>query len=166
MLARARVKPLIDKGMMLLNQRDEDLMSDLLHFKDLLRVTGKESTHAHWLALKIAEMTRAKQEHHDFAIETNRFQLIENERMELMEMDLSFLDMLNKQPDFVKPEDDNWIRQILGDENASNNTTSISRETLEAIIDRYQQRVNVPPKRNKELFEHLIRRIRERLREV
>ena len=163
-LARARVKPLIDKGMMLLNRMHEDLKSDLSHFEDLLRITDKEGIHSRWLGLKISEMDRARKAHDEFAEETSRFQLIEEERMDLMEKDISFLEILIKHSGFVEPEDEDWIRQILGDGNASNDPISMTRDVLKAMIKRYQHQLQSPLKRNRELFEHLIRRIQERLR--
>lgn len=165
-LARAKAKPLLDRGILALNQRHDTLVADLDHFTDLLRITPKDSQHHRWLNSKVTSMNREIRDFDEFAVETHRLILIETERMNRMEMDISFLDAINKQPGFVELEDEDRIRQILGDGNASNDSTPITPEDLKTMIGRYQHQLHGPIKRIKLLFEHLIRRIQELLREA
>lgn len=164
-LARTKAKPLLDRGMLVLNQRHDGLLADLGHYTDLLRTTAKESPHYSWLRSKVAAMNKAILEHDEFAVETDRLHLIESERMHGMEKSISFLETLNKQPGFVEPEDEVRIRCILGDGNALSDLRPITCDVLNAMIERYQHQLQAPLKRTREFFEHLIDRIQERLRD-
>lgn len=158
-LARARAEPLINQGILLLNKRNDELAADLKHFQQLLTLAGSNSNHAYWLQNKIGALAKTIQEHRELSIETDRYQLIEKERMNLLEMDMSLLDEIRKNPKLVEPEQADYIKAILGDPNSATKPNELSREFLLNIIANHQYHIQSPIRRNRELFAHLMDRI-------
>jgi hypothetical protein len=162
-LTRVKAMEPINRGFLFFNERIELLKSDERHFRDLVAETPKGSKHAAWLADKHSRMEDERSELEEIAENADRIRLAEEERMNLLEKDLEFLEQMDKKPEFVDKSDAEWIRSLLGQESASGESGAIPRDELSAMIKRYQHQLQGPLKRNRILFEHLIRQIQERL---
>lgn len=165
-LTRVKAMEPINRGVLFFNERIEILASDERHFKDLVAETPKGNKHAAWLADKHSRMGKERSDLEQIAENADRIRLAEEERMNLLEKDLEFLEQMDKKPGFVEKSDTEWIRSLLRQYSVSGESGVIPRDVLKAMIDRYQHQLHGPVKRIKELFEHLIRRVQERLREA
>jgi GTPase SAR1 family protein len=165
-LTRVKAMEPINRGVLFFNERIELLARDERHFRDLVAETPKGNKHAAWLADKHSLMGKERSELEEIAENANRICFAEEERMNLLEKDLEFLEQMDKKPEFVEKSDAEWIRSLLRQNSVSGESGVIPREVLKSMIDRYQHQLQGPVKRIKELFAHLICRIQERLREV
>jgi hypothetical protein len=165
-LTRVKAMEPTNRGILFFNERIELLASDEKHFRELAAETPKGNKHAAWLADKQSRMGKECSDLEEIAENADRIRLAEEERMNLLEKDLEFLEQMDKKPEFIEKSDFEWIRSLLRQESANGESGAIPREVLESMIDRNQHQLQGPLKRNRELFEHLIRRIQERLREA
>jgi GTPase SAR1 family protein len=165
-LTRVKALEPIKRGDLYFNERIELLARDERHFRDLVAEIPKGNKHADWLADKHSLMGKERSELEEIAENANRICLAEEERMNLLEKDLEFLEQMDKKPEFVEKSDAEWIRSLLRQDSVSEKSGVIPREVLKSMIDRYQHQLQGPIKPIKELFAHLIRRIQERLRKA
>ena len=165
-LTRVKAMEPIKRGDLFFNERIELLASDERHFRDLVAETPKGNKRAAWIADKHSQMGKERSELEEIAVNANRICLAEGERMDLLEKDLKFLEQMDKKPGFVEEADAERIRRLLRQESVSGESGANPRDVLKAMIKRYQYQLQDPPASNRELFEHLIRRIQERLKEV
>lgn len=163
-LTRVRAEPHIRQGIQLLNERHSELSSDLNHYRQILGLVGQDGSHSRWLNGKIETLHKLQLEHEEFSIETDRYQLIEKERMDLIEMDMSLLEQIRKHPHLIEPDQADSIKAILGDSEASQNPRDIPKDLLENIIASHQYHLQGPIRRNRELFGHLVQRVQALLR--
>lgn len=164
-LTRVKAVEPINRGVLFLNERIELLNSDERHFRDLVAETPKGNKHTAWLADKHYRMEKERINLEELAIEADRIRLAEEERMNHLERDLGFLEQMDKNPGFVEEADIEGIRSTLRQDCINGASRIIQPEILKAMIGRYQHQLQGPLKRNRELFDHLIRRLQERLRE-
>jgi hypothetical protein len=165
-LTRVKAIDPINRGVLFFNESIELLKKDERHFRDLVKDIPKGSKHATWLEDKHTRMGKECAELEEIADKSNRIQLAEEERMNLLEMDLGFLEQMEKNPGFVEDGDSECIRSLLRQNFTSGESGAFPLNALQSMIGRYQHQLQGPIKRNRELFGHLIRRIQERLREA
>ena len=163
-LVRVKAHELITEGILFFNERAEALRNDQRHFGDLVAEMPKGSKHATWLGEKRLSSERERLELEEFAVEAQRIQLIEEERMNLMESDLEFLEQMNTKPGFVEHRDQECIKHLLTSSNETCDGPQFPREVLLAISSRYQYELQGSEKRKRILFDHLTKRIQEKLR--
>ncbi|MEI6605219.1 MAG: dynamin family protein [Verrucomicrobiota bacterium] len=163
-LTRVKAKESITKGLMFFNERIELLAAESRHFTDLAARISTGDPHREWLREKTAATKKEHFELECYAVDADRDWLVEEERMNLMEKDLAFLEQMDKTPGFIEPRDHESIERLLTAYDQPDNDEQLPKEVLMAMISRYQHEMQGPVKRTRELFEHLIlTRIQERL---
>jgi len=160
-ITRVKAQQPLKRGVLFFNERIELFQNDEMHFRDLVAQTPAESPHSVWLQEKalLAEQKRCELE--EYAVNADRARLAEEDRMDLMEKDLEFLDQMNNEPDLIESRDQECIQRLLASNHDANNLVPIPEEVLQAMISRYQHELQGPIKRKRNLFEHLIRRFTE-----
>lgn len=162
-LTRVKAMDPIRKGTLSFIRRLEGMKGDAGHFRELAALFPQDATHAVWLREKQRRTEEECSALEEVAVELDRAQLDEEERMNLLENDLGFLEKMDREPGFVDGADTGPIRLLLGQESACGPDPEIPAADLERLLSRYQHEAHGPGRSRRELFEHLVYRISERL---
>lgn len=162
-LIRVKVMEPIKRGVRFFNERIELLVSDERHLRDLVAETPEGNKHAAWLADKHSQIGKERSGLEEIAVEADRIRLAGEERMNLLEKDLGFLQEMAKNPGFVEARDYDTIRKLLVSATKLEEESPIPQEVLHALLGRYQDFINGPTKEIRDHFEHLKQRVQENL---
>jgi hypothetical protein len=160
-----RVKAIepVKKGILFFNERIDLLRDDQRHFVQIASQEPAGGKHGPWLKQKSSNTERELRTLNEHAIRANRYQLAEEERMNLMERDRDFLKKMTDDPSLVDAADQDCIRRLLASSHDSGDSQAIPRKALQALNAKYQHEKQGPNPKKRELFEHLIRRVSDNL---
>lgn len=162
-LTRVKATGPVQSGLMLLSRRIKEIETDHHHFMSLATSPVAIEGHEQWLLDKTAATRKEAEVLESYAIAADREWLVEKERMDLMERDLTFLERMEKSPDFVESRDCDTICKLLKSAATHEEDDRVSIEVLHALMGRYQHFVNGPNKQTRDHFEHLMGRIQDEI---
>jgi hypothetical protein len=156
-LVRVKAKEPISSGLRALNTRLDELANDHRHFIGLAKMLGNDGDHGVWLQTKSQAIRHDQQSLEEYAVEADRMWLVEQDRMERMERDLAFLEMVKNDPDLIEARDNECIHRLLGSQGVENGDVPL--QILDAMLKRYAHQLDSPSKTVRTNFEHLVERL-------